>query len=167
MLPLVRQLYQRQPEAVMRLRAFPKSLERELAEAWHQAGIPMSPQGYTHLVCVMAPCPESAVYYAMQARADTMPLTLPPHQGEAKAVCRAFHKLEEACKVLQDGGLALDEAGMRVVDVGAAPGGWTSYMARHHGCKVVAPLFNKKNPKFLKPECKYTSNPKVPNPDPI
>jgi hypothetical protein len=56
--------------------------------------------------------------------------------GIDSQICRAFYKLREAVQVAQ-----VDEqfsfAGAVAVDAGAAPGGWTKYLASDRGCSRV------------------------------
>jgi 23S rRNA U2552 (ribose-2'-O)-methylase RlmE/FtsJ len=54
----------------------------------------------------------------------------------AAAVCRAFYKLQEAVQIA-----GVDERfvfkGAMAIDAGAAPGGWTKYLALDRGCEKV------------------------------
>jgi 23S rRNA C2498 (ribose-2'-O)-methylase RlmM len=54
----------------------------------------------------------------------------------AASVCRAFYKLQEAVQIA-----GVDERfvfkGAMAIDAGAAPGGWTKYLALDRGCEKV------------------------------
>ena len=54
----------------------------------------------------------------------------------AASICRAFYKLREAVQIA-----AVDERftfkGAMAIDAGAAPGGWTKYLALDRGCEKV------------------------------
>jgi 23S rRNA U2552 (ribose-2'-O)-methylase RlmE/FtsJ len=63
---------------------------------------------------------------------------MPPLHSQlgGKLVNRASHKLAEACE--QPGLRGYLQQGMSALDVGAAPGGWSSYLALQGLDRVVA-----------------------------
>ena len=57
--------------------------------------------------------------------------------GNTEILSRAYHKLEESF-LMDDALRARITPGCRAIDLGASPGGWSSYLATARGCHVLA-----------------------------
>ena len=110
-------------DSILRVRAVPKQLEKTLADGLTETGLTLRPQGFTHMVFVAQA--GGKTYWAVRPAEPVEDLS--HFQKPPDAVCRAQHKLEEACL---RAGIELQQQ-MVALDVGAAPGGWSSYLANH------------------------------------
>eukprot|EP00937_MAST-01D_sp_MAST-1D-sp2_P000170 g170.t1 len=141
---------------VVRVQCFPKSLEPGLAAAVRACGdtgaaIQLHSVLFTHVVSVVF---ARGGFYVGVVSAGLPPLAPPLQQpggwvcrfvlGDAGkrtasvsggGVCRAFFKLKEAW---QRAGFPLPlRSGAAAIDLGASPGGWSSFLAGSAGCRRV------------------------------
>ena len=130
--------------AAVRLQVWPKTLQGPLLATLPSdpAGWELSPQTAGGLVASVV-CLASGVYKVGVSAADTNAANSEKrNHGEVggnieSQICRAFYKLREAVQVA-----AVDERftfkGAMAIDAGAAPGGWTKYLAGDRGCSRVS-----------------------------
>lgn len=132
----------------IKLRAFPKSTTLELTTCWERDyGLCFKPKGFTYVACVVVL--PGRVLWSLRAKGSPPPLYSQRVHG-GKRVNRAWHKLEEALGMIPTAAGASSDSGEGVgaaagaaatrsfslsratlaIDVGAAPGGWTSLLVR-------------------------------------
>mmetsp|Transcript_7423 Transcript_7423/g.24700 ORF Transcript_7423/g.24700 Transcript_7423/m.24700 type:complete len:618 (+) Transcript_7423:26-1879(+) len=136
------------PRPTCRVQASPRSLEQRIALALHARGVPLSLKDHSALASVAHVFGSFGVGVVRrsghgvlwgetprgEASARRQQRTAAAHAPQAAPVCRAYHKLEQAAAHIA---LPLS-ASARALDVGASPGGWTSYLAEAGIGSVVA-----------------------------
>lgn len=121
------------------LQALCRSLERPLRQSLHAAGILAAAPGDCRLhVCFLG---TTAAYVGIAARGNSSPhpMGIPRLRFPSSAPSRSTLKLEEALLsfLAPEERTTLLRPGMRAVDLGAAPGGWTWQLVRR-GLRVIA-----------------------------
>lgn len=115
-----------------------RALQRPLQAGLERAGLWSEAAGHILHVCFMSSA-EAHVGYARRDNSPPWPMGIPRLRFPAGAPSRSTLKLEEAFLQLLDAQEreTLLHPGMRAVDLGAAPGGWTYQLVRRH-LRVVA-----------------------------
>ncbi|KAJ1623867.1 hypothetical protein T492DRAFT_882875, partial [Pavlovales sp. CCMP2436] len=142
--------------------AHPRSLADRLCASVEGAGVQLEPKRGRHQFVAALAWANSGFAYGLSRAVDSQPHE-PATFRAAAATCRAYYKLREAISLefklppapagagaLADGvaGVAAGEAhaspaplvlhALRALDLGAAPGGWSSCLLEHGAESVVA-----------------------------
>ena len=119
----------------VRVHAFPRPLERRLALELAASGVAVpTPQGAERCVC--AAFALGGYLVGVAPTAEVLAAGALAEKEAAKAeISRAYFKLREACVRC---GISTLGAVRHAVDVGAAPGGWSAYLAAEGAARVTA-----------------------------
>ncbi|ETV92634.1 hypothetical protein H310_13083 [Aphanomyces invadans] len=129
-----------QRTSVFRVVAYPNHLQTKLVDLLHEHGYATHPTKHTHELHVVA-APRAAPYFYFGVLAVVSKAPPTPSEAGSTVVeaipCRAYFKLQEACR---GGSMQLlpPQDGFRAIDIGASPGGWTSFLSRNGASCVVA-----------------------------
>ena len=140
-----------------RMQSYPKSMRPGLLAALSPR-ILMSPRHYTHVLFVVYTSGkyffslEPATLYVQPSQQVAAEQKIPPmgkqpaapgqslatgSDNNTEILSRAYHKMEESF-LMDDALRARIKPGCRAIDLGASPGGWSSYLATARKCRVLA-----------------------------
>jgi 23S rRNA U2552 (ribose-2'-O)-methylase RlmE/FtsJ len=142
---------------ILRMQSYPKSMRPALLSALSPR-ILMSPRDFTHVLFVVHTYGkyffslEPAELYVLPAHQVASQQQSPPvgkqpaapgqslaasSASNAEILSRAFYKMEESF-LMDDALRTRITPGCRAIDLGASPGGWSSYLATARECHVLA-----------------------------
>ncbi|MES1910526.1 MAG: hypothetical protein MHM6MM_003105 [Cercozoa sp. M6MM] len=119
-----------------RVQARPTNRVMQVAETLYQNGVSLSPSSFDRVFMCARMFDRDYLGVCVAAQWQNKQRSIEREEATRNAVCRAQFKLREVC---EDFGIELPST-LRAVDVGAAPGGWTTCLARiaGPGSRVVA-----------------------------
>eukprot|EP00937_MAST-01D_sp_MAST-1D-sp2_P004110 g4110.t1 len=133
-----------QTSTLCRLAVWPRTELAVIGEALLRRGVAFDPKRFTHVISVVV-LQGGRLTLSVDSRElcfDRMAATSAPTPVSSAAVCRAQHKLEELRHVSPEFDALLDASArsgeLLAADVGAAPGGWTWFLAQHGFSQVFA-----------------------------
>eukprot|EP00033_Pygsuia_biforma_P002015 GCRY01002241.1.p1 GENE.GCRY01002241.1~~GCRY01002241.1.p1 ORF type:complete len:289 (-),score=0.24 GCRY01002241.1:243-1109(-) len=108
----------------LRLHCFPKSLSEELKEKLPLA-VDLHHRNFTHILSVVHNEHTEEFNWAVVPKELYFPVSSESTNAEG-ASCKAYYKIEEALLLSK----SLVDPSWKGLDIGAAPGGWTGYLAK-------------------------------------
>ncbi|EQD44711.1 THUMP domain-containing protein [mine drainage metagenome] len=106
-------------DARIRLQVYPKSIEGGVIDAFDSHGVALDPSGFTHVAYIVSV--DGRYFIGLYGR----DMYFSKESQQEKQISRAYYKIAEAASRF---GIQFSSSA-RVLDIGAAPGGWSQFLS--------------------------------------